>query len=52
MNEFKRLLVQSDETIRELVLQIGYNDVPNFLRKFKSLEGMTPGQYRQMRKPG
>ena len=50
MNEFKRLLVQSDETIRELVLQIGYNDVPNFLRKFKSLEGMTPGQYRQMRR--
>lgn len=48
MNEFKRLLVQSDATIRDLVLQIGYNDVPNFLRKFKSMEGMTPSQYRQM----
>lgn len=48
MNEFKRLLVQSDATIRDLVLQIGYNDVPNFLRKFKSMEGMTPSQYRLM----
>lgn len=47
-NEFKRLLVQSDATIRDLVLQIGYNDVPNFLRKFKSMEGMTPSQYRSM----
>lgn len=26
----------------------GRNDVPNFLRKFKFLEGMTPGQYRQL----
>ena len=47
-NEFKRLLVQTDSTIRDLVLQVGYNDVPNFLRKFKSLEGMTPGQYREL----
>jgi two-component system response regulator YesN len=48
MNEFKRLLLQSKDTIRELVRKIGYNDVPNFLRKFKSIEGMTPGQYRAL----
>lgn len=48
LNEFKRMLEQSDLTIRELVLYVGYNDVPNFLRKFKFLEGMTPGQYRQL----
>lgn len=47
-NEFKRLLLQTDATIRDLVLQVGYNDVPNFLRKFKSIEGMTPSQYRQL----
>jgi len=46
LNEFKRLLIQSDDTIRELVIQIGYNDVPNFLRKFKTIEGITPSQYR------
>lgn len=49
INEFKRLLIQSDKTIRELVLQVGYTDVPNFLRKFKQLEGVTPSQYRQQR---
>ena len=47
-NEFKRLLVHTDSTIRDLVLQVGYNDVPNFLRKFKSIEGVTPSQYRQL----
>ena len=48
MNEFKRLLRETDKTIKDCVMEIGYCDVPNFLRKFKSLEGMTPGQYRAM----
>ncbi len=48
LNEFKRLLVQSESTIRDIVNEIGYNDVPNFLRKFKSIEGVTPSLYRQM----
>ena len=46
MNEFKRLLTETDKTIKDCVMEIGYCDVPNFLRKFKSIEGMTPGQYR------
>lgn len=46
MNEFKRLLIETDRTISELVLEIGYSDVSNFLRKFKSIEGITAGQYR------
>ena len=49
-NEFKRLLIQTDSTIRDLVLQVGYCDVPNFLRKFKSIEGITPSQYRQLQR--
>lgn len=48
LNEFKRLLLCSNETIQKLVLQIGYGDVSNFLRKFKSIEGMTPGQFREL----
>lgn len=48
MNEFKRLLTETDRTIKDCVMEIGYCDVPNFLRKFKSIEGMTPGQYRAM----
>ena len=47
MNEFKRLLTVCDDTIQELVNRVGYSDAPNFLRKFKAMEGVTPGQYRQ-----
>lgn len=48
LNEFKRLLLETDLAIQECVNQIGYSDVSNFLRKFKSVEGCTPGQYRAM----
>ncbi|WP_371264577.1 AraC family transcriptional regulator [Paenibacillus sp. PDC88] len=27
--------------------EVGYQDTPNFMRKFKNREGITPGQYRQ-----
>ncbi len=47
MNEFRRLLIETDRTISELVCEIGYSDVSNFLRKFKSIEGITAGQYRE-----
>lgn len=47
LNEFKRLLVETDRTIADLVNEIGYIDVSNFLRKFKITEGMTAGQYRK-----
>lgn len=46
MNEFKRLLVETDLPITECVTAIGYQDAPNFLRKFKVVEGVTAGQYR------
>lgn len=46
MNEFKRLLCETDRNITELVDEIGYSDVSNFLRKFKTMEGMTASQYR------
>ena len=46
MNEFKRLLAETDAPITELVRDVGYSDAPNFLRKFKNAEGVTAGQYR------
>lgn len=48
LNEFKRLLVETEETVQRLVGEIGYMDVPNFLRKFKQTEGITPSQYRYL----
>ncbi len=43
----KELLINSDMQIKDIVAQIGYIDVANFVRKFKTYEGVTPGQYRE-----
>jgi YesN/AraC family two-component response regulator len=50
MNEVKRLLVESERDIQDIVRSVGYLDLPNFLRKFKQIEGLTPGQYRKVKK--
>nr|WP_302470595.1 AraC family transcriptional regulator [Vagococcus proximus] len=46
LEEIKRRLVETDDTIKEIVVQTGYYDVSNYTRKFKSIVGVTPGQYR------
>ena len=46
----KQQLEISDEAIKDIVLHSGYVDVANFMRKFKQIEGMTPGQYRQLKR--
>ncbi|WP_054950445.1 helix-turn-helix domain-containing protein [Numidum massiliense] len=43
----KVLLVTTDQPIKTIVQAVGYVDVPNFTRKFKKEEGITPGQYRK-----
>lgn len=50
LQEFKRLLVSTDRTVQSLIEEVGYLDVPNFLRKFKNTEGITPTQYRTLHK--
>lgn len=47
----KEQLRTTDMPIKDIVLQSGYLDVANFMRKFKQLEGVTPGQYRQLHTP-
>lgn len=47
MDKAKELLINSDMQIKEIVSEIGYIDSANFVRKFKSYEGITPGQYRE-----
>ena len=46
-DEFKRQLKETNNPIKDIVLDIGYVDVANFSRKFKSEEGLTPGQFRK-----
>lgn len=47
MDYIKRQLVITNDTIKNIATNAGYIDVPNFTRKFKQLEGATPGQYRE-----
>lgn len=47
-NEVKRLLLETDESVYNIVQSVGYIDASSFMRKFKQLEGVTPGQYRRM----
>lgn len=48
LNEVKRLLRETDDSIQSIVQSVGYIDVSSFMRKFKQMEGMAPGQYRAM----
>jgi two-component system response regulator YesN len=47
LKAFKKGLVESERSIKELVVEIGYWDVPSFSRMFKQAEGITPGDYRK-----
>lgn len=44
--EAKRLLVESSLTVREIAGRVGFSDSNALIRAFKSVEGLTPGEYR------
>jgi AraC-like DNA-binding protein len=43
----KKLLLETDLQVVEIVNQIGYYDVSSFTRKFKKEVGVTPGKFRK-----
>ena len=52
LEHIKKQLADTEIPIRELIVQVGYTDVSSFTRKFKTSEGVTPGQYRLLAKEG
>ncbi|MBO0991533.1 helix-turn-helix domain-containing protein [Bacillus sp. SD088] len=48
MEAVKKQLRETNQPIKEIVSNVGYKDVANFTRRFKQLEGVTPGQYRKL----
>lgn len=50
IREVKRLLVTSNRSIRDIITYVGYQDVSNFIRTFKSIEGLTPGDFRRLKR--
>ncbi|WP_138494973.1 helix-turn-helix domain-containing protein [Paenibacillus pinistramenti] len=41
-------LTTTNEPLKDIILTVGYQDTPNFIRKFKKETGHTPGQYRKL----
>jgi len=44
----KYLLKTTDEPLRNIITKIGYFSEASFVRMFKRVEGMTPGEYRKL----
>ena len=47
LNGAKALLLESDLSVSEIALSVGYNDYSYFTRLFKKELGMTPLAYRK-----
>lgn len=50
MEEVTYRLTTSDDLVKDIVTQVGYLDVSNFIRRFKRETGLTPGQYRELKR--
>ncbi|WP_168120113.1 helix-turn-helix domain-containing protein [Paenibacillus sp. HB172176] len=48
----KKQLKETDTPIKTIIADAGYLDVSSFIRKFKGIEGVTPGQYRKSHQMG
>lgn len=46
----KEQLTLTDKPIKDIAGEAGYWDLSSFMRKFKQMEGVTPGQYRDSKK--
>lgn len=46
LQEAKRLLIDTEYPVREVVQRVGYVDTSSFTRKFRRCTGCTPGEYR------
>jgi AraC-like DNA-binding protein len=49
MEKAKQLLL-TETSVQEVVGRVGFGSVPGFIRKFKEIEGVTPGEYRSIHK--
>ena len=50
MEKAKKLLKERDWTVTEVALHTGYSNSNYFSRVFKKYTGVTPGEYREMKK--
>lgn len=43
----KQLLTETGQTVQQISLETGFDDVNNYIKLFKKNEGITPGAYRE-----
>ena len=43
----KQLLTETELSIKEIAVNVGYYDASSFIRRFKQITGVTPLQYRR-----
>ncbi|REE68883.1 AraC-like DNA-binding protein [Paenibacillus taihuensis] len=48
LEEVINQLKTTSDPLKDIILRVGYQDTPNFTRKFKKETGYTPGQYRKL----
>ncbi|RED52757.1 helix-turn-helix domain-containing protein [Cohnella lupini] len=48
LDEVMRQLRETNDPLKDIINRVGYQDTPNFIRKFKKETGHTPGQYRKL----
>ena len=49
-NYAKKLLIYSDLTVQQICNDSGFEDCPNFIRRFKAKFGMPPIEFRKAQK--
>ena len=47
MNKAKQLLQSSDLRIQDVAARVGYHNVNSFIRMFKKVTGLSPGEFRK-----
>lgn len=50
MEQAKKMLRETNRQVKEVSLEVGYEDARVFMRRFKKYTGMTPGQFRMQEK--
>ncbi|MMZ71658.1 DNA-binding transcriptional regulator AraC [compost metagenome] len=50
MKEAERLLLNSDLSQQDIALKVGYANAISFGRVFKRIVGITPGDYRRLKR--
>jgi AraC-like DNA-binding protein len=46
INRAKYLLDNTDKTVGDIVVEIGYIDISSFVKKFREQVGISPAKYR------